>query len=283
MSRFSPSESALEGFKLVGKRPWTVLAWSIFFFAGIMLTFFVMLLTLGQEFVEFVKSGGLGSADVHDYSKILQKSLIAFPAVLLLWLVVWSTLTAAVYRLILRPHESGWAYLRFGGDELRLTIVNLILIVCGALAITFVRAVDAGVGGLLGFLVSFALTLALIWVSFRLFLATPMTFAERRIAIIPSWNLTHGHFWSLLGMTILTIIFWLIVWLICTVIGLAAVAAAGGQEMIDHPTSASPLAIITIGITLLIQLLLPALQVIMLASPLAEAYRELHDEPVPPL
>ena len=124
--------------------------------------------------------------------------------------VLTSILMGGIYRLALRPSEKGFAHLRLGPDELRLTLVNLILFSVG-LAFLLVGLTAATVGGPLGILVSLAVTGGMIWAGVRLLLATPMTFAEHRIAITDSWRLTKGHFWSLFGMTILAIIFYVMV------------------------------------------------------------------------
>ena len=57
-----------------------------------------------------------------------------------------------------------------------------------------------------------------------------MTFAMRRIVIAPAWELTSGRFWPLLGMIVLAVIFYIMVWLLIAVIGVAIVTLAGGQE-----------------------------------------------------
>ncbi len=278
MTRFSPSESALEGFTLVRDRPVQVLAWSVFFFLGLMATFLVMLIGLGPAFVAYAKSNGVLSGDVAAYSSILEHSWPSFVLTLVVAILVWSTLTAAICRAVLRPHEKGLAYLKFGADEIRLSVVNALLAGIGVFSAVFVRAVDAALGGIPGILAGFVLAGAVIWIGVRLFLATPMTFAERRIAIADSWRLTRGHFWSLLGMAVLAVIFYLMVWLVFTIVSAVFVAMAGGQDMIAHPTAVQPLALFAFLVTAAIQLLLPALQIVLLYSPLAEAYRELRGE-----
>ena len=278
MTKFSPSESALQGFRITRAHPVLIFVWSLFLFGALMLAFAVVLMGIGPEFVSFVKHGGLQSIDVGNYARILQNSWLPFILFLVLGLLVWSTLIAAIYRSILRPEDSKFAYLRFGGDEIRLTIVNLALIPFGIISAAVVAAIEGAIGGLTGIICSFALSAILIWIGVRLALATPMTFAERRIAIFASWRLTRNHFWPLAGMLVLASIFWLMVWLVCFIISLAAVTIAGGQEMLDHPTTASPVSIITLLVSLLVQLVLPTLYWVMLASPLAEAYRELRDE-----
>lgn len=278
MTKFSPSESALQGFRLTRERPGSILAWSLFYFLGIMVMAVVMLMGLGQDFIRFVQHGGMKSGDVAAYGAILEHSWPAFVLTILIAIFVLSVLTAGIYRMVLRPEEPGIAHLRMGADELRLTLVNLILFSIGMASLVVVKLFADAVGGLLGVVSGLALAGAVVWISVRLLMATPMTFAERRIAITASWRLTKGHFWSLLGMTLLAIIFWFMVWLVFTIVGGLFIALAGGQDAIDNPTHLGPLALFAFFVTLLVQLLLPTLQVVMIYSPLAEAYRELRDE-----
>lgn len=278
MTKFSPSESALEGFRITRERPGTILAWSLVYFLGIMVIAVIMVVALGPDFITFLKSGNQGAGDAAAYGAMFKQHLPAFLLVMVMAVVLTSILMGGIYRLALRPSEKGFAHLRLGPDELRLTLVNLILFSLG-LAFLLVGLTAATVGGPLGILVSLGVTGAMIWAGVRLLLATPMTFAEHRIAITDSWRLTKGHFWSLFGMTILAIIFYVMVWLLFSIISAATVALAGGNEAIANPANLAPLAIVAFIATLMVQLLLPILQVVMIYSPLAEAYRELTGAP----
>ncbi|WP_421932092.1 hypothetical protein [Phenylobacterium sp.] len=278
MTKFSPSESALEGFRITRERPGTILVWSLVYFVGIMVIAMIMLSALGPDFIKFVQKGGLESGDASAYGAMLQKHKFSFLLVIVISIALMSVLMGGIYRLALRPSEKGLAHLRLGADELRLTIVNLALFTVGLLFLVLTYTVTA-VAGPLGVLVSLALAVGMIWAGVRLLLATPMTFAEHRIAIVDSWRLTKGHFWSLFGMTILAIIFYVMVWLLFSIISAATVALAGGQEAIANPANLAPLAIVAFVATLIVQLLLPILQVVMIYSPLAEAYRELTGAP----
>lgn len=278
MTKFSPSESALEGFRITRERPGTILVWSLVYFVGIMIIAMIMLSALGPDFIKFVQKGGLESGDASAYGAMLQKHKFSFLLVIVISIALMSVLMGGIYRLALRPSEKGLAHLRLGADELRLTIVNLALFTVGLLFLVLTYTATA-VGGPLGALVSLVLAVGLIWAGVRLLLATPMTFAEHRIAIVDSWKLTKGHFWSLFGMTILAIIFYVMVWLLFSIISAATVALAGGQDAIANPGNLAPLAIVAFIATLIVQLLLPILQVVMIYSPLAEAYRELTGAP----
>lgn len=278
MTKFSPSESALEGFRITRERPGTILVWSLVYFVGIMVIAMIMLSALGPDFIKFVQKGGLESGDASAYGAMLQKHKFSFLLVIVISIALMSVLMGGIYRLALRPSEKGLAHLRLGADELRLTIVNLALFTVGLLFLVLTYTVTA-VAGPLGVVVSLALAVGMIWAGVRLLLATPMTFAEHRIAIVDSWRLTKGHFWSLFGMTILAIIFYVMVWLLFSIISAATVALAGGQDAIANPANLAPLAIVAFVATLIVQLLLPILQVVMIYSPLAEAYRELTGAP----
>ena len=61
MTRFSPSDAALEGFRLTKERPLTLLGWGVINFLGITVIGGLMLVSLGGPFVEFVKKGGLAN------------------------------------------------------------------------------------------------------------------------------------------------------------------------------------------------------------------------------
>ncbi|MBR7619419.1 hypothetical protein JKL49_08475 [Phenylobacterium sp. 20VBR1] len=278
MTKFSPSDSALEGFRITRERPGTILAWSLVYFLGIMVIAMIMVTALGPDFIKFVQKGGLESGDAGAYGAVLRQHQVAFLAIIVISIFLLSVLMGGIYRLALRPSEKGIAHLRLGADELRLTVVNLALFSVGVLFLVLTFGA-AKLGGPFGVLVSLALAVAMIWAGVRLLLATPMTFAEHRIAILDSWRLTKGHFWSLFGMTILAIIFYIMVWLLFSIISYATVAIAGGNEAISNPANLAPLAIVAFIATLMVQLLLPILQVVMIYSPLAEAYRELTGAP----
>ena len=278
MTKFSPSDAALEGFRLTREQPGSIVVWSLFYLIGILVMSVVMMQSAGPDFIKFIKHGGLESGDVTAYSAMLQKSWPAFVIILLIAIFVNSVLTGGIYRMVLRPTEPGFAHLQIGADELRLTAVNIVLFSIGMLSMVVLAGFAAAIGGVLGVLTGLVLLCVMIWIGVRLLLATPMTFGERRISILQSWRLTHGHFWSLLGMTLVSIIFYFMVWALFSIIGLAFVELAGGKGALADPTHLGPVAFIAFFVTLAVQTLLPTLQVVMVYSPLAVAYRNLQSE-----
>lgn len=285
MNRFSPSEAALEGFRLTRERAGTVIAWSAVYFVGVLLIGIVMMASLDPNFIDVVKKGELTTRDPEEVGAMLAQSWPAFLLVLALTVLLLSVIMAGIYRLVLRPNERGFAHLRFGRDEWRLFAVNLLLFGAGiaSLFVGFIlTAVAERSSPLVGFLVGVLGVAFTVWLGVRLSLATPMTFATHKISVREAWALTRGHFWRLFGMIILAVIFYVIIWFLITIIAFVIVQLAGGQQAIQNLHS--PVAVFAFVATLAIQLLLPILQVLMIYSPLAVAYQQLHgDEPARPL
>lgn len=278
MSDFSPSDAALEGFRLVRERPGTILAWGGLYFVGIVGIGAFMLAAIGQDFVKYVQKGGMESGDPEALAAILQHTWPAFLVVLLLVIFLSSIISGGVYRLVLRPEEPGFAHLRIGADELRLTLVNVVLFSVGMVflfLLAMVAAALAGGQGAFGVVVAIIVGFGLVWAGVRLLLATPMTFGERRVTIRESWRLTRGRFWSLFGMSLLAVTFYLMVWLLFSIISAAFIALAGGSDAIANPGELRGFAVVAFLVTMLIQLLLPVLQIVMIYAPLAMAYDQL--------
>ena len=134
-----------------------------------------------------------------------------FGLVMILFFVVFLVQYAAVFRAVLFPEQSRFAYLRLGMDELRLLGTMLILAIGGGAASSIFIAILAIIVGLLsvalgvGSTVVFTVVLtvavfaALIYFWVRLSLAGPLTILQRKIVIGPAWRASRGHFWGLFG------------------------------------------------------------------------------------
>lgn len=133
----------------------------------------------------------------------------------------------ATQRAVLRPAERGFAYLRFGEDELRqiglgvflsvclsiamvLAMIPLMIVVGIVFAITVAATGSPLAGVLLIVIAYFALMGASIYVEVRLSLAFPLTFLRRSFVIGEAWRLTKGRFWTLFGA-------YFVIWLILMV------------------------------------------------------------------
>lgn len=281
MAGFSPSDAALEGFRLIRRRPGTLLAWSGIYFASVLVIGVAMMLSMGPRFIDMLKKGQLVSNDPEAFAVLLEQSWPAFLVVLLMTALLMSVIMGGIFRLVLGRDEKGLAHLRLGPDELRMSAVNLGLVGIGMAFLVFgllVTRVAATQGGLLGFLVGLAVLFLTIWVGVRLCLVTPMTFDTGRVAFRSAWRLTRGRFWPLLGMIVLAVIFYVMVWIVAAVLAVIVVALAGGEQAIEDVGALSIVAGIAALVTIVMQALLQVLQIVMIYGPFAVAYRQITDE-----
>jgi hypothetical protein len=253
--------------------------WALVYALGLLVIGLVMLGTLDRGLLEQLTSRrDLSADDLESVSEQLAQSLPAFLAVMLLVVALTSIITGGIFRAVLRPQERGFLHLRLGPDEFRLTLVNLILVaiglICfmtGIVAVTLATQTGSAVG-----LVSSAVVVVLtVWVGVRLCLVTPMTFATGRIAIAPAWELSRGRFWSLLGMIALSVIFYIMVLILMSIIVAAVVGIAGGPDAVSLEGQPSPIGWVALLISLALQLVLQVLQIVMIYGPFAVAYQQL--------
>lgn len=256
-----------------------MLAWSMVYFGGLLLIFLVMTATLGPEFIAITRKGGFLNEDLDSISSLLAQSLPAFLLVLVLSAGLWSVITAGVLRLVLRPNEHGFAHLRLGRDELRLTLANLLCIAIYVVT-AIVGVVMAGalrqsgvimlwVGGSLGLVFA-------AWVGVRLSLLLPNVFMTGRVSLADAWQKTRGQFWNLFGMMLMAVVFYVIIWIVFAAISFVLVSVSGGGQAIEDITHITVLTAVTAIIGLVMQFLLQVLQIVMIYAPSAVAYREIH-------
>jgi uncharacterized membrane protein len=280
MSRFSASEAALEGFRLTRERPGTIFGWGVVYTVCMFVIGQLMLFSLDPQLVEFTRKHEFSAEDYKQIEGLLAQSWPAMLLVMVLVAGLFSTLMGGIYRLVLRPQERGFLHLRFGADELRLTVLNLLLVAVGVLCLTAEIAAlkVAQDQGAVGALVAGVLLALTVWLGVRLSLATPMTFDLRRFALREAWAASRGRFWPLLGMIILAGIFYVMVWLLISVIGVALLAVAGGAD-VSHMRNFTGPAIIGMGLYLFLQLVLQVIELVMIYAPFAVAYQQVHDHP----
>lgn len=289
---FSATEAAFEGFRVVRRKPVLVLLWGAVYLAMFLVMFgvgsgsFARIMTLAQA-VE--QSAEPSLEDVRQ----LAMAYVGLSWLAPVGLVVAAVLSAAVARAVLRPAEDAWGYLRLGKDELRVMAVSVVISVMLGLgsAIGFVViGTIAHLGGasgqavmfLIALLLGLGLVALLIWAAVRLSLAVPMTLDRGRIVILESFKATRGHFWPLLGMSVIVFIMTMVVSLLGSIVAMPITLMTGGLERLAVLDGVPAMAMLgqawpaILGWSV-VNAVLSALQLAVLYAPFSAAWQGLRD------
>jgi hypothetical protein len=252
MSKFSASEVAFSGFRLVRENLKSVAIWgglmtvATFFYNMVTIHFFGPKLQALSEYF----ANNANSPDVEEFAR---RAADLTP--MMLWtlpysLVLNGVLFAGINRLVLRHQEKGFAHLGFGLPEARQAAIWLLvnLVVMGVFGTgfglaEFLSALGGASGAVLALLIMLATFAALVYLPVRLSMASAATFDTGKITFVRSTPLTKGLFWPLLGAYFLAVVMCVIVFLLLMVILSAATAVltgdigAGGRVMHADSTS----------------------------------------------
>jgi hypothetical protein len=233
MSKFSASDAAFSGFRLVRENLKSVGIWMLIMTVFSIASSVLMIHFFGKELDVFSASMPPPGAEPNpeDLRKgleaIIPTLLVSLPYMLLVNGVVY----AGVNRLIQRPSEKSFAHLRLGMDEVRQggvwLLYNLVLFAVftvGSTVSEMLTTAGGAGGALLALLVFVGMIGAAVYLAIRLSLATAATFDEGRMVFFKSMPITQGQFWPMLGAYFLAGVMCLIVFLLLMAI-VAGVAA----------------------------------------------------------
>jgi len=230
MAKFNIEDAAFTGVGLLVKRPMAAIAWSLVWalLVAVVATPFAGSLTAYLTVI--ARTGGRpATADLMP----LAPQLGAFALLMgLAGLVVGAVVSCAVYRAVLEPENSEFAYLRLGDQEIRVMVVNFIrglilfainLILSITVAMLLVVANTAGpaVTSVVRLVGEAIVLCVLFWVQLRLSLAGPMTYWERRFRLFESWTLTRHLSWRLVAVGVILFVIGGIVYLGVVTLGIA--------------------------------------------------------------
>lgn len=293
---FSATDCAFEGFRLTRRAPVAVLTW-----AAVYVVFFGLLfLLVGSHFVTVLsvitqmQVQGQTEPPAEDMERLFQAYLAIVAWGAPLWLLFSAVISTAIARSVIRPEDRKFGYLRVGKDELRVLgaslIVALIMFAVTMAGFTVISLVAAGAVAvpalwLAVVLLSLAMVALLAWVSVRLSLVVPSTFAEGRIVVKPAFAMTGKKvFWPLLGIAV-------IAWVMAMLVGLlgSAVAAplslmvGGAERMIEMEGASVPSLLGALGpmlaVSLVVNAVMTAAQVVIMYAPFSVAYLHLKGAP----
>lgn len=300
MTQISLSDTAFEGVRLIARKPLAVLIWAAVIFLALAIPITLFLGTLAPAFTDLMRHSMEGSQpSPEDMMKFQLRWMAANGPIMLCSLVTRAVLMSAVFRAVLRPEDSRFAYLRLGKAELLtglvylcITILVLMLLFAGMIVLAGLTVASAiaskaaaiGVALVLGVV----LIVLLIWVILRLILALPMTFAEGRFRMFEAWQLSRGHALQLFFIGLLAFAIVLVIEMVVGgVIGFTAIgviashaSAAGGAF---HRPAAEWIGQLAPWLVLggAILALFGAAAMAIMYAPLAAAYRLL-SAPEPP-
>lgn len=223
MKRLSGSEAISAGFRLIGRQPGVVLVWSLIYLAVFIVPVLLSYASIWPEVVgvygSMVREAAAGDTGFRAMEEVNRLRLHLLPYQLLqlpLGMIGTPVLFGAIYRSVLEPRNSAFAYLRLGAQELWMLFVGVVLFLlaltalaaAGLVIVLAALALGAGrdpmtpwAGGVAAVL-SLAALGGFTWAGLRLSLALPMTFSERKFALFAAWPLTRGRVWKLLGVSL---------------------------------------------------------------------------------
>jgi hypothetical protein len=294
---FSPSQTALEGFRLVRRRPASFVVWALF--GGLIVEAFVAAVMYAYGDM-FAFTGDWASRaqppDPASIQAILQafgRMALLLTAGSLLLIVVMAALLAAIYRAVLAPGSKAFAYLRLGGAELRLIAFQILLMVllwtCELSLIgviigvaTTSLLVEAKIA--IGLAAGIAVVALAVFLLVRLSLAGPTIVARERMDIGAAWRMTRGRFWPLLWTGLLAYALAIAVSMVANVfiqpIMFAVMPQFGGVLPGSDPLAGWRYAMdnrVLFGAFALLAMPAFALQLVVQSAPFAAAYRELSE------
>ena len=255
MSDFSPTDAALEGFRITRERPVALAVWAAAFILSSVVQQVVliggglgpMMQTLSDSF------GRLTPGAEQAVAPLIMRNLPLLTLFVIVGLAFSIVMSTAVLRAVLKPAEHRFGYLRLSIDEARQLVLALYAAIVGAGYLFALAVVSAIVSSLVQALgngpfaslvdvaLSVAMVCALIYPAIRLSLAPAMTFADGRVSLFRSWALTRGRFWPLFGAYLMAVLLALVVAVLSGVIfSLIAYFAGGGSlDKIMKPDASS--------------------------------------------
>lgn len=241
MSKFSASDAAFVGFRLVREHPRTIGVWSVLMTVLSLVSTALTIQLAGPRLAEFMALSAETDPSPQQMLGVMGGLTPFFAVSILYSLALYSVMLAAINRMVLRPSDDRSFYLRLGGEEVRqsimLILVNLLMVgvYFGVVLISAVLlgiAVASGGGALTAIvgLISFVgICCLMLFVAVRLSFASAITFDTGKVSVTQSWAMTKGHVGALLGAYLLAAVMAVIVYLlIMTIVAAVAAIVAGG-------------------------------------------------------
>jgi hypothetical protein len=272
MPSFSVTAAATAGFGVIARKPLAVIGWGLALVVALALPALLCIAAMGPDFMVLFQMAAAqpsGEPDAELFNRMMRMQSGMMVLNMLYWL--WSSfvsavLCGAVFRAVLSPEQSAWAYLRVGSRELWLTLLMLVeqvlamivvfVVVLLVAVLTAIAGFGGGENGVMAAIVTggagtIVAAIVLIWLALRLSLALPMTFVDNQFRLFESWTLTKGHALKLFGVGLLIVLFVLLIEVVAggLVFGLivafaGSLAVVQGQGGVDVLANQAPMTLL---------------------------------------
>ena len=303
MGEFSSNGAIASGFRLIGAKPGLILVWGLTYVLLAVIPQFLLIGRFLPDLLIFYRDAlQSASADTmatpSDDLVQMQAQIARYqPLQIVAGLIGAAIVHSAIYRAILEPENDRYFYLRLGAQELWVGVVSVLLIVAILLAVlamaipaalltAIVGSVTGGpsswAAGLMIFLLFCVIAGLAIWIWLRLSMAPLASFAERRLRLFESWEMTKGLGWRLFGVA--ASLFGILLagqFIFFTVLGagggsaltnnLEAIKAFFDQPPNDWMARAAPWVALLIGLYTVVT----GVAMTIMTAPFATIYREL--------
>lgn len=287
------TDCAFEGFRLTRRAPKALLAWALAYAVFFTLFFLVAAPHLVAVMSLVTALEGNTNPSIEEIQPLMQAYGAMFAWGMPLAILFGAVLNTAIARSVIRPEEKQFGYLRVGKAELRVLAVNLIVAVITGLVAMVVFAVVSVIAAiamtvpalwLVVVLLSLAGLALIVWLTVRLSLAVPITFAEGRIAVKESFAMTRGVFWPMLGMAIIAWVMALLVALLGSAVAAPLSLLVGGMDRLAGLENAGVVQMLRVAgpalaVSLVVNAVLSAAQIAIMYAPFSAAYMHLKGAP----
>lgn len=235
MRTFSGSRALGAGLGLIARHPLAVLVWVVVYLLLVLGPQGLMMWLMIPDVIAMSKAGEAMQPD-DPHLLALTARMTSFQLLQMGAGIIWyAVISGAVFRAMLEPQESRFAFLRLGIQEFWLAVGFVMIGIAAAIAIfvammpAIIVGAIASVAGQTGapaagvMLIMFLLFGVLLWGWSRFCLGLPMSFATRQFRLFESWDLTRGQSAKIIGVGIALSVLVFIAEIVLSVI----VAAAG--------------------------------------------------------
>jgi hypothetical protein len=305
MAQISVGAAVGSGFGLIASRPLSVVAWGLI--PTVLQVIAIALvapiyLNMWTQMVGSIAAGGSAMPPVMAMQPQLRQVQGLVQLINLAQLFISAVVYCAVFRAVLHPGKSAFAYLRVGAAELFLALLTfaafivlivamiVVMIPIGILiAIVAVTSHGAGAGyATIIPIVVLVVLIGILVVGLRFSFVGPMMVEDDRFHLFESWSLTRGRMGSLLLIVLcligILLAFEVVILALLVGVSAAAVGSVGGINQVTELFQHSPQALLArvwpfLAVYGVLMVPVSGCMLAIVGAPFARAYRDVAVDP----